>query len=59
MAMLGTAGSTPEGATPPLPASVSQIEASLTGKPRSQIVDMARGNPDNTAMVVKQWLKTS
>ena len=63
MAMLGTAGSSSgssaEGATPPLPASVSQIEASLTGKPRSQIVDMARGNPDTTALVVKQWLKTS
>jgi flagellar M-ring protein FliF len=59
MTMLGTTGSTPEGATPPLPASVSQIEASLAGKPRSQIVDMARGNPDNTALVVKQWLKTS
>ena len=63
MAMLGTAGSSTgssaEGATPPLPASVSQIEASLTGKPRSQIVDMARGNPDTTALVVKQWLKTS
>ncbi len=63
MAMLGTAGSSngssAEGTTPPLPASVSQIEASLTGKPRSQIVDMARGNPDTTALVVKQWLKTS
>jgi flagellar M-ring protein FliF len=63
MSMLGTAGSSTgssaEGATPPLPASVSQIEASLTGKPRSQIVDMARGNPDTTALVVKQWLKTS
>ena len=63
MSMLGTSGSSSgssaEGATPPLPASVSQIEASLTGKPRSQIVDMARGNPDTTALVVKQWLKTS
>jgi flagellar M-ring protein FliF len=59
MAMLGTAGPSAEGSTPPLPASVSQVEASLTGKPRSQIVDMARGNPDSTALVVKQWLKTS
>ena len=63
MSMLGTSGSSSgssaEGATPPLPASVSQIEASLTGRPRSQIVDMARGNPDTTALVVKQWLKTS
>ena len=59
MAMLGTTGSSAEGPTPTLPASVSQVEASLTGKPRSQIVDMARGNPDSTALVVKQWLKTS
>ncbi|TKB66600.1 MAG: flagellar M-ring protein FliF [Nitrospira sp.] len=59
MTMLGTVGSSTESATPPLPASVSQVEASLAGKPRSQIVDMARGNPDNTALVVKQWLKTS
>jgi flagellar M-ring protein FliF len=59
MAMLETTGSSGEGSTPPLPASVSQVEASLTGKPRSQIVDMARGNPDTTALVVKQWLKTS
>ncbi|HJT18965.1 MAG TPA: flagellar basal-body MS-ring/collar protein FliF [Nitrospira sp.] len=44
---------------PSLPASVGQVEASLAGaKPRAQIVDMARGNPDATAVVVKQWLKT-
>ncbi|HEU4683472.1 MAG TPA: flagellar basal-body MS-ring/collar protein FliF [Nitrospira sp.] len=43
---------------PSLPASVGQVEASLAaGKPRAQIVDMARGNPDATAVVVKQWLK--
>jgi flagellar M-ring protein FliF len=59
MAMLGTTGASTDGSTPPLPASVSQVEASLAGKPRSQIVDMARGNPDSTALVVKQWLKTS
>jgi flagellar M-ring protein FliF len=59
MAMLGTTGSSAEGSTPTLPASVSQVEASLSGKPRSQIVDMARGNPDATAVVVKQWLKTN
>jgi flagellar biosynthesis/type III secretory pathway M-ring protein FliF/YscJ len=59
MAMLGTVGSSSEGPTPQLPASVSQVEASIVGgKPRSQIVDMARGNPDATTMVVKQWLKT-
>jgi flagellar M-ring protein FliF len=61
MAMLGTTGQSAEGATTPqLPASVSQVEASIAGgKPRSQIVDMARGNPDATTLVVKQWLKTS
>jgi flagellar M-ring protein FliF len=59
MAMLGTVGSSGDGSTPTLPASVSQVEASLSGKPRSQIVDMARGNPDATAVVVKQWLKTN
>jgi flagellar M-ring protein FliF len=63
MAMLGTtgsSGSSAEGSALGLPASVSQVEASLAGgKPRSQIVDMARGNPDATAVVVKQWLKAS
>ncbi len=59
MAMLGTVGSSSDGATPPLPASVDQVEAALAGKPRSQIVDMARSNPDSTALVVKQWLKTN
>ena len=53
MGMLGTIGSSADGSTPTLPASVSQVEASLTGKPRSQIVDMARGNPDAAAVVVK------
>jgi len=57
MAMLGTTGPSAEGPALGLPASVSQVEASLAGKPRSQIVDMARGNPDATAVVVKQWLK--
>jgi flagellar M-ring protein FliF len=61
MAMLGTTGQPAEGGTTPqLPASVSQVEASIAGgKPRAQIVDMARGNPDAATMVVKQWLKTS
>ena len=60
MAMLGTIGASADASTPQLPASVSQVEASIAGgKPRSQIVDMARGNPDATTMVVKQWLKTS
>jgi flagellar biosynthesis/type III secretory pathway M-ring protein FliF/YscJ len=38
---------------------VSQMEASLEAKPRAHIVDMARDNPDSTALVVKQWLKTN
>jgi len=60
LAMLGTTGPlSGQGNTPSLPASVSQVEASLEGKPRSHIVDMARGNPDSTALVVKQWLKTN
>jgi flagellar M-ring protein FliF len=59
LGMLGTMGSSSEGYTPPLPASVSQVEASLEAKPRAHIVDMARENPDSTALVVKQWLKTN
>ncbi|BCA54818.1 Flagellar M-ring protein FliF [Nitrospira sp. KM1] len=60
LGMLAVA-STPGAATdaPALPASVGQVEASLAGtKARGQIVDMARGNPDATAVVVKQWLKS-
>lgn len=45
--------------TASLPASVGQMEAALGSKPRAQIVDMARGNPDATAVVVKQWLKSN
>jgi flagellar M-ring protein FliF len=42
-----------------LPMTVGQAEASLgpPGAPRAQIVDMARGNPQSTALVVKNWLK--
>jgi flagellar M-ring protein FliF len=59
LSMLGTTGaSSGHGNTPALPASVSQVEAALEGKPRSQLVDMARSNPDSTAVVVKQWLKS-
>ncbi|MEW6246996.1 MAG: flagellar basal-body MS-ring/collar protein FliF [Nitrospirota bacterium] len=48
------------GETPPLPAPLREVEASLEGaKPRTQIVDMARSNPESTAMVVKQWLKSN
>jgi len=41
-----------------LPATVGQLEATIGGVPRTQIVDMARGNPKSTAVVVKQWLKS-
>ena len=59
LGMLGTTGSALEqSATASLPASVSQVEAALEGKPRSQLIDMARGNPEATAVIVKQWLKT-
>lgn len=40
-----------------LPMTVGQLEASIGGVPRTQIVDMARGNPQSTALIVKQWLK--
>ena len=60
LTMLGTTGaSSGQVHTPTLPASVSQVEAALEGKPRSQLIDMARSNPDSTAVVVKQWLKTN
>jgi flagellar M-ring protein FliF len=41
-----------------LPSAVGTADASLAGAPdRTQIIDMARKNPDTTAVVVKQWLK--
>ncbi len=41
-----------------LPGAVGTAEASLSNAPdRAQIIDMARKNPDTTAVVVKQWLK--
>ena len=62
LAMLGATAGTGSGddqmQTPQLPASVSQVEAALEAKPRSQLIDLARNNPDATAVVVKQWLKT-
>lgn len=62
IAMLGTSavekGLAGEPATPTLPAPVSAVEASLeSGVARAQVVDMAKRNPENTAVVVKQWLK--
>ena len=62
IAMLGVSTLEPaaatEAATPALPASISAVEASLeSSASKAQIVDMARKNPDGTAVVVKQWLK--
>lgn len=58
LAMLGMSG-TPSGQseTPALPASVSQVEAALEGRQRTDLIQQARNNPDSTAVVVKQWLK--
>jgi flagellar M-ring protein FliF len=47
------------GETPALPASVGQVEAAMSGKQPGQILDMAKNNPANTAVVVKQWLKSN
>ena len=47
------------GRTPALPASVGQVEAAISGKQPAQILDMAKSNPANTAVVVKQWLKSN
>ena len=47
------------GETPALPASVGQVEAAISGKQPGQILDMAKNNPANTAVVVKQWLKSN
>ncbi len=59
IAMLGSPALAPESAMPsPLPASVGAVEASVAAGPdRAHIIDMARKNPDTTAVVVKQWLK--
>jgi len=48
------------------PMTVGQLEASMAGGPaalpggttHAQIVEMARNNPQSTALVVKQWLKS-
>ena len=47
------------GETPALPASVGQVEAAISGKQPGQILDMAKNNPANTAVVVKQSLKSN
>jgi flagellar M-ring protein FliF len=60
LAMLSstTAQTQAEASLSTLPGAVGMAEASLAGGPdRAQIIDMARKNPDTTAVVVKQWLK--
>ena len=60
MAMLVASAPAPaESDTPALPASVGQVEAAISGKQPAQILDMAKNNPANTAVVVKQWLKSN
>jgi len=61
LTMLGstTAQTQAESSISAMPGAVGTAEASLAGGPdRTQIIDMARKNPDTTAVVVKQWLKT-
>ncbi len=60
LAMLGstTEQMQAEASVSALPGRAGMTEASLAHAPdRTQIIDMARKNPDTTAVVVKQWLK--
>ncbi len=57
--LVQSAPATAAGETPTLPASVGQVEAAISGKQPGQILDMAKNNPANTAVVVKQWLKSN
>lgn len=60
LAMLGTTTEQmqADASVSALPGRNGMTEASLTHAPdRAQIIDMARKNPDTTAVVVKQWLK--
>jgi flagellar M-ring protein FliF len=62
LAMLGSADRPdPEaGASPPQALPLSASADKIAGIPdRDQIIDMARNNPNTTAVVVKQWLKSS
>ncbi len=60
MGMLAATAAPPIPAeTPALPASVGQVEAAIVGKQPAQILEMAKSNPANTAVVVKQWLKNN
>ena len=41
-----------------LPATVGQLEGSYVGaSPQGAVLEMARANPQSTAVVVKKWLK--
>lgn len=60
LAMLGTTTEQmqADASVSALPGRTGMTEASLPNSPdRAQIIDMARKNPDTTAVVVKQWLK--
>jgi flagellar M-ring protein FliF len=60
LGMLGAAGPPAMPAeTPALPASVGQVEAAIVAKQPAQVLEMAKSNPANTAVVVKQWLKSN
>jgi flagellar M-ring protein FliF len=62
VAMLGVAGAsqTEQAEAAALPPPAVAAERAIPGIPdRAQIIDMARKNPDTTAVVVKQWLKGS
>ncbi len=60
LTMLAAASGSPgAGQTPAaLPPTVTAAEAPLVGRPRAQLIEAARGNPETTAVVVKQWLKS-
>lgn len=47
--------------TPPLPAPVGVVEASIGGggTPRTAVVELAKTNPESAAVVVRQWLKSN
>lgn len=55
--LVSGAGLPPAEGKLPLPMTVSQVEASMAGVPRVQLLEQARSNPESTALVVKQWIK--
>jgi flagellar M-ring protein FliF len=60
MGMLAASGpAAMQAETPALPASVGQVEAAIVAKQPAQVLEMAKNNPANTAVVVKQWLKSN